>query len=133
MNGQLLVFAGSLAGVLFLVLVAKYLGLGSDARIADEAEARELADNALCGFSASEIVLASGGKGALLRDGQGRIMLLAPHGAQFAGRLLDRDTAVSRDGTCLTLTLSDRTFPPVSMDFGPEAEAWERRITAPEG
>lgn len=133
MNGQLLVFAGSLAGVIFLVLVAKYLALGSDARIADEAEARELADNALCGFSASETVLATGGKGALLRDGQGQIMLLAPHGARFAARLLDRDIAVSRDGTRLTLILSDRTFPPVSMDFGDQAEAWERRITASEG
>ncbi|HTN15567.1 MAG TPA: hypothetical protein VL094_12265 [Sphingomonadaceae bacterium] len=129
----MLLFAASLAGVIFLVLVSRWLGLGRGATIASEAEARELADNALCGFVPTDIGLAPGGRGALLRDSRGRIMLLAPHGARFAARLLDANACVTRDGTRLTVTISDRTFPATTMDLGPDAEAWERRITAPEG
>lgn len=133
MGGQLLLFAASLAGIAFLVLVSRWLSLGSGAKIASEAEARELADNAVLGFTPCDIILAADGRGALLCDNQGRIMLLAPHGAQFAARLLDDDTRATRDGTRLTVTISDRTFPATTMDLGPDAEAWERRITAPEG
>ncbi|WP_054531227.1 hypothetical protein [Erythrobacter sp. SG61-1L] len=133
MTGQLLVFAGSLAGVAFLVLVSRWLGLGRGARIADEAQACDLADNALCGFSAEHVTLAVDGRAALLCDSQGRIMVLVPHGALFVARLLDRTARALRNGTQLTVTGSDPTFPPTILDLGLEAEAWERRINAPEG
>ncbi len=133
MSGQLLVFAGSLVGVAFLVLVSWWLGLGRGARIAGEAEARELADNALCGFSAEHVTLAIDGRGALLADSRNRIMVLVPHGALFVARLLDETACALRAGTQLTVTGSDPTFPAMTLDLGHEAEAWERRINAPEG
>lgn len=43
MAGMILQFAGSLAAVILLILAAWWLRLGGEAKIADEAEARELA------------------------------------------------------------------------------------------
>ncbi len=121
MNGQLLTFAGSLAAVVILVLASWALGLGRGARIVDESEAQELADNAICGFEVEEVALDAGGHGALLLDGKGRIMLLAPHGAQFAARLLDGAARTARDGARLTVDS-------VTLDLGAAAGAWETRL-----
>jgi hypothetical protein len=122
MSTSLLVFAGSLAGIVFLVVVSFALGLGRGVRIADEAEARELADNAVCGFDAVEVALDSAGRGALLRNGEGHILLLKPHGAQFAALALDTAAPVSRDGAQLTVA-------GVALDL-PDAGAWETRLKA---
>lgn len=121
MGGQLLVFAGSLAGIALLVLAAKALGLGRGAQIADEAEARELADNAICGFDAATVILDTNGQGALLDDAQGRIILLKPHGAQFAAQLLEHALAVTRDGSRLTIAGT-------TLELGDAARAWEERL-----
>jgi len=123
MSGNLLVFAGSLAGVGFLVFVSWALGLGRNARISGESEARELADNAICGFAARTVTLDAAGRGALLQDNDGRILLLAPHGAQFAGRLLEPATRVSHKGGRLTI---DGT----TLDLGDAAGAWAARLKA---
>ena len=130
MTGDLLVFAGSLAGVLLLVLISRLLGLGRDARIADEAEARELADNAITGFEATDVVLDHAGRGALLRDSDGHIVLLAQHGVNFAARLLGAATRVTRDGERLIITSSDTTFRVATLDLGKAAETWAARIDA---
>jgi len=130
MSGQLLVFAGSLAGILFLVLLSYALGLGRDARIADAREARELADNAICGFEARDIAIDAAGRGALLQDGAGRILLLAPHGVNFAARLLERATRTTREGGRLIIFSADPTFPVASLELGAVAGTWERRLKA---
>jgi hypothetical protein len=121
MTGQLLVFVGSLAGVGLLILISRALGLGSDARIADEDEARDLADNAICGFDARSVTLDERGQGALLEDAEGRIMLLAPHGAHFAARLLDSTSRATRKGARLTI---DGT----ALELGDAAGTWEKRL-----
>lgn len=121
MTGQLLVFAGSLAGVGVLILISRVLGLGRDARIADQAEARELADNAVCGFEASAIALDARGRGALLADAEGRIILLAPHGAHFAARLLNPPIRVAREASRLTVEGT-------TLELGQDAGAWEKRL-----
>ena len=123
MTGQLLVFAGSLAGVGLLILISRALDLGRNARITDEKEARELADNAVCGFEARAITLDARGRGALLADAQGRIMLLAPHGAHFAARLLDRSTRTAREDSHLTVEGA-------TLELGDDAGAWEKRIAS---
>ena len=120
MSGQLVVFAGSLAGVAVLILFAWLLGLGRGARIADENEARELADNALVGFEAVEIALDAQGCGALLADADGRIMLLTPHGANFTARLIEA-ARTSREGGRLTID-------GIPLDLGDSAGAWENRL-----
>lgn len=134
MSGELVQFVGSLVAVTLLVATAWRLRLGqAGARLTDESEARELADNAVCGFAAIELTLDAGGKGALLRDRQGRILLLRAHGAHFAARLLDRASRASRAGTVLTVATGERTFAPAVLQLGAAAAAWEQRIRALDG
>lgn len=129
MTAQLLQFAGSLAAVLLLVAVAWHLRLGGEATIADEAEARELADNALCGFDAADIALDRTGRGALLRDAAGRIMLLSPHGNRFVGRLLDARARARLDGERLKIAVGDAHLAPARLVLA-DAPAWCRAIEA---
>jgi hypothetical protein len=131
MSGELLKFLGSILAVGGLVAIAWRLRLGgSGAALADEGEARELADNAICGFAAAEVALDARGKGALLRDGDGRIVLLRPHGVHFAARLLDRASTVKRAGPILTIATGETTFAPAQIDLGDAAETWDNRIAA---
>lgn len=127
MAADFLRYGGSLLAVLFLILVAWRLRLGDGARIADEAEARELADNAVCGFAAVEIALDREGQGALLRDAAGRVLLLAPHGNKFAGRLLDAHATASVEGNRLLVATGERRFARRSLAV-PDPEAWCRAI-----
>ena len=126
MSGDLLVFAGSLAGVAVLVLASRLLGLGSDAKIADESEARELAENAVPGFDPHEVALDATGRAALVRDRPGRIVLLAPHGARFVGRLLAGPPDAARRGGRLTVN-------GVTLELGSEAAAWAARLAPRRG
>ena len=48
---------GSLVAILALAGISRWLGLGGDVRIRDEAEARRLADEAVCGFAAVDVAL----------------------------------------------------------------------------
>jgi hypothetical protein len=126
---MILQFTGSLAAVILLILTARWLRLGGEAEIADEAEARELADNALCGFEATEIALDRGGRAALLRDGAGRIMLLAPHGNRFVGRLLDSRAAAGVHDGRLEVSTGERRLAGTALDIA-DAAAWCRAIDA---
>ena len=131
MSVELIKFLGSLLAVAALVAIAWRLKLGGGgARLASATEARELADNAVCGFAADEVALDAGGRGALLRDGEGRILLLAAHGVHFAPRLLDARAIANCDGGSITIVTSDRSFPPAVLDLGDAAEAWARQIAA---
>jgi len=130
MTADLLKFGGSLAAITVLVLIAWRMRLGGTARLADEAEARELADNAICGFEAVEIGLDSERKGALLADAEGRLLLLAPHGVHFAARLLEPGSKAKSDGPLLSIMTTNSTFPLVQLQLGDAAQAWERRIAA---
>jgi hypothetical protein len=131
MSVTILKFLGSLLAVGLMVAVAWRLRLGGGgAKLANEAEARALADNAVCGFDAVELALDASGKGALLRDAGGRILLLRPHGVHFAARLLDRASSSVRDGPCLTIVTSDASFAPAVLELGDAAEAWDKRIAA---
>jgi len=115
---------GSVAAVLLLTWLAHALGLGGDVRLRDEATARRLADNAITGFEPVSVTLDRGGIGALLRDAEGRVMLLRRHGVHFAARLLDSHTGVRLDRNFLTLSTDDRWFGAVTLDLGPAAQEW---------
>ena len=124
MTGQLLQFGGSLVAILALGFVAWKLGLGGDLRIRDETHARELADEAMHGFEPAEVAIDRAGYGALLRDPEGRVLLLRRHGAHFASRLLDGHAHVRLDRNFLTVATSDRRFGEVTLDLGSQAQAW---------
>lgn len=66
-----MLFAASLAGVALLVALAWGLGFRGRPRLADEGEARAVADLALYGFRADAVTLDADNRGATL-TGEGR-------------------------------------------------------------
>lgn len=129
----LLQFGASLVAILALAWLAHRLGLGGDARIRSEADARALAEEAVCGFEALEVAVDRNGLGALLRDAHGRVLLLRRHGAHFVSRLLDGHANARLDRTFLTLATSDRRFGEVTFDLGPKAGEWAANLRRLEG
>ncbi len=115
---------GSLAAVLGLAWTASRLQLGGDVRIRSEDAARELAEEAICGFDAVDVALDRAGIGALLRDGSGRVLLIRRHGARFAARLLDSHAGVRLDRSFLSVETSDSRFGVVTLDLGAQAQKW---------
>lgn len=115
---------GSLLAILALAWLAHRLGLGGDARIRSEEEARLLADEAIHGFEPVEIALDKAGMGALCRDAQGRVLLLRRHGSHWASRLLDSHAHARLDRSFLTLATADRRFGSVTFDLGDKAAIW---------
>lgn len=114
----------SVAAILLVTLLAVKLGLGGDVRLQGEDEARELAALSVCGFEARELVLDRAGIGALLRDGQGRVLLLRRHGTQFAARLLDSHAFARLDRNFLTIGTGEKSFGQVTLDLGDQAQVW---------
>jgi hypothetical protein len=114
----------SLAAVLFMAAIAWWLKLGGDARIRNEEQARMLADQAVCGFRPVAVTLDRAGIGALLRDGEGRQMLLRRNGVHFVGRLLDRNVVARLDRNFLTIGTGERTFGTITLDLGADAQYW---------
>lgn len=116
--------AGSLAAILLLAALARWLGLGGDVRIRDEAHARQLANEAVYGFEPVAVALDRAGIGALLRDASGRQMLLRRHGAMWVGRLLDTNVQARLDQDFLTIGTGEKTFAPVTLQLGEAAQVW---------
>lgn len=114
----------SLAAVLLMTAIAWWLKLGGDARIRNEEQARMLADEAVCGFKPVAVALDRAGIGALLRDKEGRQMLIRRNGAHFVGRLLDRNVMARLDRNFLTIGTGERTFGTITLDLGPDAQYW---------
>jgi hypothetical protein len=114
----------SFAAVLLMAAIAWWLKLGGDARIRNEEQARLLADQAVCGFKPVAIALDRAGIGALLRDGEGRQMLIRRNGANFVGRLLDRRVVARLDRNFLTIGTGERTFGTITLDLGADAQYW---------
>ena len=110
--------------ILALAGFARWLKLGSDVRIRDEAHALALAREAVSGFDAVDSALDKARIGALLKDRAGRQMLLRRHGAAFVGRILDRNVEARLDQQFLTLGTGERYFGKVTLDLGDKAQVW---------
>ena len=121
---ELAKLGGSIAAILFLFWLARRLSLGGDLRIRDEAHARALADEAICGFEPIDIVLDKAGMGALMKDARGRHMLIRRHGAAFVARLLDRHSESRLDHGFLTIGTGEKTFGRVTLNLGKDAQYW---------
>ncbi len=115
---------GSLIAVLLVFMVVRALGLGNDVRIADEAEARALAEAARCGFDPVEVALDRARIGALLRNQADEVMLIRRHGARFAARVLSSHAGVRLDRGFLTLSTEDPHFGTITLDLGERAQVW---------
>lgn len=78
----------------------------------------------MCGFKPVAVALDRAGIGALLKDGEGRQMLIRRNGANFVGRLLDRHVVARLDRNFLTIGTGERTFGTITLDLGPDAQYW---------
>ncbi|MEO1968860.1 MAG: hypothetical protein ABGW87_09130 [Sphingomonadaceae bacterium] len=131
MNHLIQIF-GSLVAILALAGVAARLRLGGDRRIGDEAEARRLADEAVSGFDAIDIAINRERTAALMRDAQGRVLLLRRHGAHFAGRLLNPRAEIVLSDDHVALAPADRRFGPATLIFDSRPPEWITRLVTAE-
>jgi hypothetical protein len=123
-TAELLKLAGSIAAILFIAWLARFWKLGGDVRIRSEEQAREIAQETICGFDPVEIVIDKAGMAALLRDADGRHLLVRRHGVQWVGRLLDHHNEARLDQNFLTVGTGEKTFGSVTLDLGARAPAW---------
>lgn len=124
---------GSLLAILALAWLAHRLGLGGDTRVQNEDDVRALANEAIDGFTPTEIALDRAGTGALCRDGEGRVLVLRRHGSHWASRLIGPQNHASFDQAQLdrgliTLATADRRFGDVTLDLGADASVWATRL-----
>ena len=124
MTAELLKLGGSIAAILFIAWFARFLRLGGDVRIRSEEQAREIANETCCGFDPVEIAIDKAGIAALLRDAEGRHLLVRRHGVQWAGRLLDRHNDSRLDKNFLTVGTGKKTFGSVTLNLGSQASHW---------
>ncbi len=124
MTAELLKLAGSIAAILFLAWLARHWQLGGDVRIRDEEQARSIADEIICGFEPVDFAIDKAGMAALMRDANGRHLLVRRHGAMWAGRLLDNHSETRLDHNFLTVGISEKTFGAVTLNLGERAQIW---------
>lgn len=122
-----LLFLGSLIAILALAGITRWLGLGRNPRLANEDEARAAANEAVDGFEPVRIALDQSGAGALMEDGNQRLLLLKPHGNFFAGRIGGAAWQASRDGEELTIDSGETRFGTVSLVLD-DAAYWANAI-----
>lgn len=137
-----MVFLFAPVGVALVVLLTYAVGDLGDARLADEAAARARLAEQAPGFAATTVLLADGGRGALLA-GEQSIGLLVPLGDGFVGRVLRRGDVLevrSEETGTITLRLDEATRPRLRLPFAAadartRALAWLTPLTAtaPEG
>ncbi|KTE06578.1 hypothetical protein [Sphingopyxis sp. H115] len=118
----------SLVAVLFVAWLVGRIGLGADPRIEDEAHAIRLAEEAEAGFRAIEVGRDRAGFAAIVRNAEGRMMLLRAHGNFFAARPIDASVIGRLDKDFLTLTMPERTFGAVTLQLGKDAGMWASRM-----
>jgi hypothetical protein len=123
-TAELLKLGGSIAAILFIAWFARFLRLGGDVRIRSEEQARDIANETCCGFDPVEIAIDKAGIAALLRDAEGRHLLVRRHGVQWAGRLLDRHNDSRLDKNFLTVGTGEKTFGSVTLNLGSQASHW---------
>ena len=119
---------GSLVAVLFVAWLVGRMGLGADPRIEDADHAIRLAEEAEAGFKGIEVARDRAGFAAIVRNAEGRMMLVRAHGNHFAARPVDQDMIVRLDKDFLTLAPLERTFGAVTLNLGKDAGAWAARM-----
>lgn len=116
--------AASLAAIVALFGLARWLGLGREARIADEAHARQIAFDSHYGFTATDAIVDRAGFAALVRDASNRHILIKAHGAHFVTRMIMPPIEGRLDHQFLTLVAEDAAFGAVTLNLGDQAQYW---------
>jgi hypothetical protein len=116
--------AVSLLAVLALGWFARWLGLGSDVRIEDEAHARRLAFEGQYGFDARYAAVDLAGYSALVKDELGRHVLIAKKGNGFITRMLRPPVEGRLDQKFLTIDVQEPDVAPVTLNLGEDAQYW---------
>lgn len=121
--------AGSLAAILALAGLARWMKLGGIPRLASEDDVARAASEVEDGFTPMACACDATGAGALARDGAGRIMVIKRHGNRFAGRVLGPGAAAWVAGGQLEVVPGEPRFGTVFLTI-PDAEAWADAINA---
>lgn len=125
----------SLAGVLALALVARWLRLG-ESRIASAAQARETAEQTLAGFVArgsdEGALLGTDGNAALVA-GNGTIALLKRHGAKVAARRLIAPLRLAQAVEGVQVETGERLFGSVLLFGVTDAQVRALELVAARG
>lgn len=125
---ELIQLGASLVAVLFVAWLVGKMGLGADPRIADAEHAIRLAEEAEAGFRGVDVARDRAGFAAIVRNAEGRMMLVRAHGNHFAARPVDRQVMGRLDKDFLTLTPPERTFGSVTLQLGKDAGMWAARM-----
>ncbi|WP_247717894.1 hypothetical protein [Qipengyuania proteolytica] len=125
----LIQFLGSLFAILALAALARWLKLGPEPRLESDEAAREAADEAISGFVPLRIGRDRDGRGALLSDSTGRVLLLRPHGTMFAGRLLTARASAHIELDVLVIDTAERRFGTARLTLD-DPSAWMQAIAA---
>lgn len=112
---EILQFAGSLAAILVLAGIAYALRLGGVPQLADAAAAQRAASEAVDAYQSIALAIDRDGRGAIMRDANGRILLLKPHGNKFAGRILDARASAEAGKATLTVSSGERRYGTVTL------------------
>ncbi len=123
----LLQFGGSLVAIVLLAWLASALKLGGKPKLANHSEAARAAGEVADGFAPIESAIARDGAGALLKDAQGQIMLLKPHGVHFAGRILSEEASATTSDTMLIVDTGEARFGSVRLALD-DADIWVAAI-----
>ncbi|WP_379923150.1 hypothetical protein [Erythrobacter sp. R86502] len=125
----LLQTAGSLVAILALAGLAWWMKLGGEPKLDSEAAVRRAAGEVEDGFD--PVAAGFDGKAAIVRDAQGRIMVIKRHGNRFAGRVLgpQAKAGVWQDPghSALKVDSGERRFGTVFLDI-PAPETWADAI-----
>ena len=124
--------AGSLAAILALAGLARWMKLGGAARLASEDDVARAASEAEDGFTPVAFACDPTGAGALARDGAGRIMVIRRHGNRFAGRVLGPGAAAWVAGGQLEVVPGEARFGTVFLTIH-DAQTWADAINEIDG
>src|SRR3546814_1341789 len=119
-------FGVSMVALLFISWLVGRIGLGADPRIQDAAQAIRLAEEAEAGFGGVEVARDRAGFAAIVRNAEGRMLLIRAHGNHFAARPVDASVIGRLDKDFLTLTMPERTFGAVTLERIGRASCRER-------
>lgn len=126
---QALMLGGSIAAILALWALARWLGLGAaHDPIRDASHAIQLAEEAECGFGGISADVDAAGYAALVTNADGALMLVRAHGNRFAARRVGPGWHARLDRRTLELTADETSFGTVTLDLGDRAGAIAARL-----
>ncbi len=124
---ELLQFLGSLVAIFALAGLAFWLKLGGSPELANDADARAAANEAVDGYVPSKTAIDAKGRGAIMSDSSGLLLILKPHGNKFAGRILTGHASASTIDGVLVVDSGERRYGSVELELE-EAGTWASAI-----